>query len=195
MEPIEERVHESEASHNADSKHLRALICAKEAVGLHKRVKRIHDPAKIVVSCAVVEVEFPIPADRSMQLSPYIGIFDDHILAVASQRGLRCRGEVDKTPAEAASIVTEQIPSIDTNTSPSIDATISTVGAYQSRRSLMCVKIFLMDASPRDQINGVGKSIVRSICFSQPFAKLRALLIAEMIDKGEESMEEAFTQE
>ncbi|KAF2597416.1 hypothetical protein F2Q68_00009918 [Brassica cretica] len=43
--------------------------------------------------------------------------------------------------------------------------------------------------------DGVRKSIVRSRCFSQPFAKLRALLIAEMIDKGEESMEEAFTQE
>ncbi|KAF3570886.1 hypothetical protein F2Q69_00058748 [Brassica cretica] len=33
---------------------------------------------------------------------------------------------------------------------------------------------------------GVMKSIVRSKCFSQPFAKLRAFLIAEMIDKGEE---------
>ena len=43
--------------------------------------------------------------------------------------------------------------------------------------------------------DGVKKSIVRSRCFSQPFAKLRALLIVEMIDKGEESMEEAFTQE
>uniref|UniRef100_A0A0D3CUL1 Uncharacterized protein n=1 Tax=Brassica oleracea var. oleracea TaxID=109376 RepID=A0A0D3CUL1_BRAOL len=43
--------------------------------------------------------------------------------------------------------------------------------------------------------DGVRKSRVRNICFSQSFAKLRALLIAEMIDKGEESMEEAFTQE
>ncbi|KAF3594555.1 hypothetical protein DY000_02022341 [Brassica cretica] len=41
----------------------------------------------------------------------------------------------------------------------------------------------------------VRKSRVRSRCFSHPFAKLRALLIAEMIDKGEESMEEAFIQE
>ncbi|KAJ4880992.1 Uncharacterized protein Rs2_38047 [Raphanus sativus] len=31
--------------------------------------------------------------------------------------------------------------------------------------------------------------------FSHPFAKFKALLIAEMIDKGEKSMEEAFTQE
>ena len=40
---------------------------------------------------------------------------------------------------------------------------------------------------------GVTKSRVRRRCFSQPFAKLRALFIAEMIDKGEESME-AFTK-
>ncbi|KAF2571977.1 hypothetical protein F2Q70_00001615 [Brassica cretica] len=43
--------------------------------------------------------------------------------------------------------------------------------------------------------DGVRKSRVRSRCFPKPFAKVRALLIAEMIDKGEESMEEAFTQE
>ncbi|KAF2562343.1 hypothetical protein F2Q70_00017441 [Brassica cretica] len=43
--------------------------------------------------------------------------------------------------------------------------------------------------------HGVRKSRVCIKCFSQPFAKLRALLVAEMIDKGEKSMEEAFTQE
>ena len=43
--------------------------------------------------------------------------------------------------------------------------------------------------------NGVRKSRVCSRCFSHPFAKLRPLLIAEMIDKEEESMEEAFTKE
>ncbi|KAF3564090.1 hypothetical protein DY000_02015763 [Brassica cretica] len=36
--------------------------------------------------------------------------------------------------------------------------------------------------------HGVRKSRVRSRCFSQPFAKLRALLTAEMIDKAEESI-------
>ncbi|KAJ4875981.1 Uncharacterized protein Rs2_40999 [Raphanus sativus] len=41
----------------------------------------------------------------------------------------------------------------------------------------------------------VRTSRVRSRCFTHPFAKLKALLIAEMIDKGEKSMEEAFTQE
>ena len=43
--------------------------------------------------------------------------------------------------------------------------------------------------------DGVRKYRVCSRCFSQPFAKLRALPIAEMIVKGEESTEEAFTQE
>ncbi|KAH0853110.1 hypothetical protein HID58_093452, partial [Brassica napus] len=40
-------------------------ICAEEAAGIRKRVKRIHDPVKIVVPFAVVEVEFPIPPDRT----------------------------------------------------------------------------------------------------------------------------------
>ncbi|WZZ51011.1 hypothetical protein YC2023_051118 [Brassica napus] len=100
----------------------------------------------------------------------------------------------------------------------------STLGAYPRRRSSMCVEIVLMEKPPRDQISlgerrggigrrgkgpiegsqlsfiphfsdGVRKSTVRSRCFSQPFAKLQALLIAEMIDKGEESIEEPFAQE
>ena len=52
-------------------------------------MKRIHDPVKTVVPCAVVEVEFPIPPDRCMQLSPYIGVLDDPIHAEATQRRLR----------------------------------------------------------------------------------------------------------
>ncbi|KAF2568537.1 hypothetical protein F2Q68_00025240 [Brassica cretica] len=95
-EPIEERMHESEASHNADTKYLGPLICVEESAGLHKRVKRIHDPVKIVVPCAVVEVEFPIPPDR-----------------------------IDKGPAEAASVDTDRIPSNDTNKPTSIDITTS----------------------------------------------------------------------
>ncbi|KAF3486279.1 hypothetical protein F2Q69_00053099 [Brassica cretica] len=74
MEPIEERVHESKASHNGDSKHLRPLICTEEADGLHKRMKRIHNPVKIVVPCVVFEAESPIPLDRSMQFSSYIEV-------------------------------------------------------------------------------------------------------------------------
>ncbi|CAG7894386.1 unnamed protein product [Brassica rapa] len=43
--------------------------------------------------------------------------------------------------------------------------------------------------------DSVRKPRVRSKCFSHPYVKLRALLIVEMIDKGEGSMEEALTQE
>uniref|UniRef100_A0A0D3A9X0 Uncharacterized protein n=1 Tax=Brassica oleracea var. oleracea TaxID=109376 RepID=A0A0D3A9X0_BRAOL len=92
MEPIEERTYMSKASHLA-----------------------------IVVPCAVVEVESPIPSDRIMQLSHYIGVLDDPLHAEASQRGLLFRDEVDKSPSEAALIDTDQIPSIDATTSPSID--------------------------------------------------------------------------
>ncbi|KAF3554477.1 hypothetical protein F2Q69_00013799 [Brassica cretica] len=98
LEQVEERVHESEASHNAESKHLRPLICAEEVAGFHKRVKRIHDPVKIVVPCAHVE---------------------------ASHRGLRFRDEVNKSPAEAASIDSDRIPSNDINNQASIEATTS----------------------------------------------------------------------
>ncbi|KAF3559675.1 hypothetical protein F2Q69_00011948 [Brassica cretica] len=208
MEPIEERMYMSKASHLAVPKHQRPPIWTEEADGLHKRVKMIHDPVKIVVPCAVVEVEFPIPPDRSMQLSHNTGIFDDHILAVASQRGLRCRSEVDNSPGEAASIVTEHVPSIDTNTSPSIDTTTSpsidtatspsidttpspsidtttsssldTGRVSEQREFDVCGNLRDGDTTTRSD----KKSTVRSRCFSHPFAKLRALLLAEMIDKG-----------
>ncbi|KAF3521954.1 hypothetical protein F2Q69_00047342 [Brassica cretica] len=85
-----------QASHPAVHEHQRPPIYAKEAGGFHKRVKRMHDPVKIVVPCAVFEVEFRIPPDK-----------------------------VDKGPAEAASIDTDRIPSNDTNKPASIDATTS----------------------------------------------------------------------
>ncbi|KAF3563337.1 hypothetical protein DY000_02014928 [Brassica cretica] len=96
----------SKASHLDVPKHQRPPIWMEEAAGFHKRVKKIHDPVKIMVPCDVFEAESHVSPDKSIQ-----------------------------------------------------------------------------------------KSRVHSRCFSQPFAKLRALLIAEMVDKREESMEEAFTQE
>ncbi|KAF3522805.1 hypothetical protein F2Q69_00047987 [Brassica cretica] len=125
MEPIEERMYMSKASHLDVPKYQRPPIWTEEAARFHKRVKRMHDPVKFVVSCAVFEADSPIPPDKGVHLSSYIDVLDDHQHAVASQRGLRCRGEVDKNPGEAASIITDQIPSIDTNTSPSIDTTTS----------------------------------------------------------------------
>ena len=105
-------MHNSEASHPALHEHLRPSIHAEEAAGFHKRVKRIHVLVKIVVPCTVFEVEFPITPDRSVHLGSYNGVFYDHMYALATQRGLRFGGEIDKGPIEAASI--------DTSTSSSI---------------------------------------------------------------------------
>ncbi|KAF3522196.1 hypothetical protein F2Q69_00047940 [Brassica cretica] len=134
---------ESEASLLAVHEHLRPHICAEAADRFHKRVRRIHDPVTIVVPCVVVEVEIPIPPDRSVHLGSYNGVFADTMYAVASQRG-----EVDKDPAEAASIKTER--------SRPTRYDRSTSDAYQSRKSLKCVKIFLMEAPTCDQTS-LGK--------------------------------------
>nr|VDD50063.1 unnamed protein product [Brassica oleracea] len=119
-----------------------------------------------------------------MKLSPNTRIFDDHILAVTSQRGLRCR-EQKKFD------VCGNLRDGDTTTR-------SDRSGVKKRRNWKKRKMIKGDSQlsfiPRFS-DGVRKSRVHSRCFSQPFAKLRALLIAEMIDKGEESMEEAFTQQ
>ncbi|KAG2275654.1 hypothetical protein Bca52824_058209 [Brassica carinata] len=70
--PIVERMQKSKASHPAVREHQRPPICAEEAVGFHKRPKMIHEPVKIVVPCAIFEVEFPIPPDQGAHLSSYI---------------------------------------------------------------------------------------------------------------------------
>ena len=87
---------------------------------------RIHDPGKIVVPCTVFEAESPIPPDRSMQISSYIEVLDDHQHIEASQRRLRFRDEIGKDPAEATSIDTDRVPSNDTNNPASIDTITST---------------------------------------------------------------------
>ncbi|KAF2564779.1 hypothetical protein F2Q70_00016840 [Brassica cretica] len=162
-----------------------------------------------------------------MQLNPYIGVLDDPLHGEASQRGLRFRDEVDKGPAEAASIDTDQIPSNDINKQASIDATtspsINTGRISEEKKFDVCGNLRDGDTTMRSDksggkkrrnwkkrkrikgdsqlsfilcfSDGVRKSRVRSRCFSQPFAKLRALFIAEKIDKREESMDETFTQE
>ncbi|KAF3610337.1 hypothetical protein DY000_02048643 [Brassica cretica] len=227
QEQVKEMMYMSKASHLAVSKHQRPPIWTEEAAGFHKRVKRIHDPVKIVVPCAVFEAESPIPLDRSMQFSSYIEVMDDHHHVEASQGGLRFRDEVDKSPVEAASIDTDQIPSNDTNKPASIgtitSTSIDTHRVSEQKEYEVCRNLFDGGTTTRSDksggkkgrnwkkrkrtkggsqlsliphsSDGVRKSRMRSRCFSQPFAKLRALLIAEMIDKGEESKEEAFTQE
>ncbi|KAH0862679.1 hypothetical protein HID58_079890, partial [Brassica napus] len=67
----EAQTEDLESSHLAIPEHLRPPICAEEVVGFHKRVKRMHEPVKIVVACAVFEVEFPIPPDRSVHMGSY----------------------------------------------------------------------------------------------------------------------------
>ena len=52
---IEEIMHMSKTSHIDVPEHLRPPIYAEEAVGICKRVKRIHDLVKIMVPCAVFE--------------------------------------------------------------------------------------------------------------------------------------------
>ncbi|KAF2595204.1 hypothetical protein F2Q70_00043607 [Brassica cretica] len=212
LENVEERMYMSKASHLIVPKHQRPPIWTEEAVGFHKRVKRIHDPVKIVVPCAVFEAESPIPPDRSMQFSSSIEVLDDHQHVEASQRGLRFRDEVDKGPAEPVSIDTDQIPSIDTNKPASIDTTTS---PSEKKKFDVCGNLRNGDTTTRSDkyggkkrrnwkkrktikdgpqvsliphfSDGVRKFRVRSRCFSQPFAKLRAILIAEMIDKGEKA--------
>ncbi|KAH0858889.1 hypothetical protein HID58_087150 [Brassica napus] len=76
------------ASHPAVHGHQRPPICAKEGARFHKRVKKIHDPVKIVVPCVVFEVEFPISPDTGAHLSSYVEVLDDHQQVEASQRGL-----------------------------------------------------------------------------------------------------------
>ncbi|KAF3597457.1 hypothetical protein DY000_02021706 [Brassica cretica] len=117
LEQVEERMYMSKASHLAVPKHQRLAIWTEEAAGFHKRVKRIHDPVKIVVPCDVFEAESPIPLDKS----PTESVSND----------INKPGSIDTTIST----------SIDSITSTSIDT-----GPYQSKRSSMRVEIFLMEA-------------------------------------------------
>ena len=122
LEPVEERMYMSKASHLAFPKHQRPPIWTEEAVGFHKRVKMIHDHVKILVPCDVFEAESPIPPDKSIQLSSYSGVFNDHICVENSQRrGLRFSGEVDNGPMVEVSSDTNKLASTDITTSASID--------------------------------------------------------------------------
>ncbi|KAF2534297.1 hypothetical protein F2Q70_00030223 [Brassica cretica] len=126
----------------------------KEAAGFHKRVKRIHDPVKIVDPCDVFEAESPIPPDKSIQLSFYSGEFDDHICLEASQRrGLRFRGEVDNGPTESISSDTNKPASIDATTSSSID----TGRVSEQKEFDVCENIFDGDTTTRSDKSGGKK--------------------------------------
>uniref|UniRef100_A0A0D3BGJ2 Uncharacterized protein n=1 Tax=Brassica oleracea var. oleracea TaxID=109376 RepID=A0A0D3BGJ2_BRAOL len=193
LEHVEDMMYKSEVSHLSVCEHLRPHISAEEAARFHKRVKRIHDPVKIVIPCAVVEAESPIPPDRNKS--------EEKKRRNWKKRKRTKGGSIDVT----------------------ISSSIDTGSVSEQKEFDVCGIIFDGKTTTRSDkseekkrrnwkkrkrtkggsqlsliphfSDGVRKSRVRSRCFSQPFAKVRALLIPEMIDKGEESMEEAFTKE
>ncbi|KAF3519169.1 hypothetical protein DY000_02058495 [Brassica cretica] len=57
LKPIEESMYKFEDTHLAVPTHMRPPICAEEAAWFHKRLKRLHDPVKFVVPCAIFEAE------------------------------------------------------------------------------------------------------------------------------------------
>ncbi|KAF3536337.1 hypothetical protein F2Q69_00021926 [Brassica cretica] len=185
----------AKASRNVDSKHLRPLICEEEAAGFHKRVKRKHDLVKFVVPCSVFKAEFPIPPDKIDKGPAEAAWFDtDRIPSV----------DIDQIPSNDIN----KPASIDATTSPSFD----TGRVSEPNKFDVCGNLRDGDATTRSDksggkkrmnwkkrkrikdgpqvslvphfSDGVRKSRVRSRCFSQPFSKLRALFIAEMIDRG-----------
>ncbi|KAF2536237.1 hypothetical protein F2Q68_00021106 [Brassica cretica] len=149
-----------------------------------------HDPVKIVVPCTVFEVEFLIPPDKGAHLSSYIKVLDDHQHREASQRGLQFRDEVDKGPAKEFDVCGNHFYG-ETTTRSDKSGGKKRRNWKKRKRTKGGSQLSLI---PRFS-DGVRKYKVSSRCFAQPFAKLHALLFAEMIDKGEESMEEAFIQE
>ena len=82
-----DRVHKSETSHLAVLEHLRPPICTEEAARIRNRVKRIHDPVRIMVPCDAFKAESPIPPDRSIQFSSYIEVLDYPLNAEACREG------------------------------------------------------------------------------------------------------------
>ncbi|CAG7876243.1 unnamed protein product [Brassica rapa] len=173
---IEEIMHMSKTSHIDVPEHLRPPICAEEVVGICKRVKSIHDPVKIMVPCAVFEVESPIPPDKGVYLSSYIEI-----------PLIDTRRESERNKYELCG-----------NIFYGDTTTHSDKSGGKKRRNWKKRKRIKGDpqlSSIPHFSDSVRKPRVRSRCFSHSFAKLKALLIAEMIDKGEGYMEEAFTHE
>ncbi|KAG5385066.1 hypothetical protein IGI04_036536, partial [Brassica rapa subsp. trilocularis] len=159
--PIEEIMHMSKTSHIDVPEHLRPPICAEEAVGICKRVKKIHDPVKIMVPCAVFEVESPIPPDKGVYLSSYIEVLNDQHHVEAYQRGLRFRNEVAEVPAEAPSSDMSKSELIDTNTSSSIDTdqipSIDTRCESEQNEYELCGNIFYGDTTTHSDKSGGKK--------------------------------------
>uniref|UniRef100_M4FFL1 Uncharacterized protein n=1 Tax=Brassica campestris TaxID=3711 RepID=M4FFL1_BRACM len=149
------------ASHLAVPENLRPPLCEEEAVGICKRVKRIHDPVKFVVPYGVFEVESPIPPDKSMELSSYGGVFDDNMYVEASQKGMRFRDEVDNCPAEIPSSDINRTKWIDTIISSSIDTgqipSIDTLRESEQKEFEVCQNLFDRGTTMRSDKSGGKK--------------------------------------
>uniref|UniRef100_A0A0D3D2W0 Uncharacterized protein n=1 Tax=Brassica oleracea var. oleracea TaxID=109376 RepID=A0A0D3D2W0_BRAOL len=192
MEPIEERMYMSKTSHLVVPRHQTPPIWIEEAAGLHKRVKRLHDPVKIVVPCTVFEAESPIPPDRRPRRCNINRHRPDTIERL-QQAGIDQHYHfiVDRVSEQKEFDVCGNLRDVDTTTR-------SDKSGGKRRRKWKKRK--RIKGGPQVSLTPhfsdcVRKSRVLSRCFSHPFAKLRALLLAEIIDKEEKSMEEAFTQE
>ncbi|WZY77950.1 hypothetical protein YC2023_024334 [Brassica napus] len=157
-ELVGRKEHMSGASHLAVLENLRLPLCEEEAIGICKRVKRIHDPVKFVVPYEVFEAESPIPPDKSMELSFYVGVFDDNKYVEASQRGLRFRDEVDNCQVEVPSSDINRTKSIDTIISSSIDTgqipSIDTRRESEQKEYELCGNIFYGDTTTLSDKSG-----------------------------------------
>ena len=131
---------------------------------------------KFVVLFAIFEVESPIPPDISVHQDLKIGIVEGYLPVAVFQEKLGLEDDVRKVSATPAS--TLRVPQhAETETDKS-----------RGKKMKNLKKRKMIKGDPQLSLiphfsNGVKKYIVHSRCFAQPFSKLRALFIAEMIDK------------
>ncbi|KAF2546790.1 hypothetical protein F2Q70_00022224 [Brassica cretica] len=146
--PIEVIMHMSKTSHIHVPEHLRPPICAEEAVWIFKRVKRIHDPVKIMVPCAVFEVESPIPPDKGVYLSSYIELSTVEV--------------ADISDTSSSSIDTLTITLIVAPTSSSIDPSTSKMIDTDFCHRSIPLEIPEISNCPQDIANSTQESIDES---------------------------------
>ncbi|KAF3527959.1 hypothetical protein DY000_02040739 [Brassica cretica] len=157
------------------------------------------------------------PASIDTTASPSIGTTASPSIDTTASPSIDTTASPLIDTTASPSIDTTASPSIDTTTSSSID----TGRVSEHKKFDVCGNLRNVDTTTRSDKSGglkrrnwkkrkrimgspqvsltphfldcVRKSRVRSRCFSHPFAKLRALLLAEMIDKGEKTAREMLT--
>ncbi|KAF2607665.1 hypothetical protein F2Q68_00045064 [Brassica cretica] len=88
-----------------------------------------------------------------MHLGSHCGVFNDHIQAEASQRGLIFRSEIDTCPTDAISNDINKPTSIDATTSPSID----TGRVSEKKEFEVCGNLFDGETTMRSDKSGGKK--------------------------------------